>query len=281
VGCSGWQYASWRGRFYPETLASARWLEHYVTLFDTVELNNSFYKLPERQTFAAWRRRVPAEFLFAVKASRYLTHLKQLLTTGPPVRRLFSRVVGLGDRLGPVLYQLPARMTCDLPRLRHFLALLPRQRARRPVRHTIEFRHPSWYVDEVFAVLEEHGVALCLHDREGSVTPRRVVGPFVYVRFHGSSGAYVGGYSPKALDGWAAWLGMQATGGLDVFAYFNNDPEAQAPRDAAALRERLARLLPPPDNDSQHEARTAPRGGTPAAGAARSRDTKRQHRVRR
>ena len=239
VGCSGWQYASWRGRFYPAGLPQARWLEHYATIFDTVELNNSFYRLPERATFAAWRARVPAGFLFAVKASRYLTHLKRLITPGPPIRRLFSRAVGLGDRLGPVLYQLPAQFQRDVPRLRYFLQLLPRERARRPLQHTIEFRHPSWYCDEVFAALEQSGVALCLHDRAGSVTPRRRIGPFVYVRFHGPSGSYSGAYSSRVLAAWAAWLRDQSQAGCDVFAYFNNDPDAQAPRDAEALRRKI------------------------------------------
>jgi uncharacterized protein YecE (DUF72 family) len=204
-----------------------------------VELNNSFYKLPERTTFAAWRARVPPDFLFAVKASRYLTHLKLLLAPGPPLRRFFSRAVGLRDRLGPVLYQVPERLTIDVPRLRRFLELLPSERAGMMLRHTVEFRHPSWYVDEIFEMLELHDVALCLHDRAGSVTPLRVVGPFVYVRFHGPTGAYAGAYGGDVLNHWAEWLGDQLRGGRDVFAYFNNDVEAQAPKDALALRERI------------------------------------------
>jgi len=243
VGCSGWQYASWRGRFYPATLKTAEWLEYYTTVFDTVELNNSFYRLPEKSTFQSWRARVPRRFAFAVKASRYLTHLKRLLTPGPPVRRLFSRVAGLGDRLGPVLYQLPGNFEIDVPRLRHLCRVLPRARGGRELLHAIEFRHPSWYCAEVFDLLSQQGVALCLHDKLGSAIDRPAVGPFVYVRFHGPSGMYHGGYSARTLERWAGSLVEQHAAGRRVFAYFNNDPDAQATRDAQALREKILKRL--------------------------------------
>jgi uncharacterized protein YecE (DUF72 family) len=238
IGCSGWQYASWRGRFYPPDVPTARWLEYYAGVFDTVEVNNSFYRLPEKTTFSAWRGRTPEGFLFAVKASRYLTHLKRLRTPGPPLRRLFSRARGLGPKLGPVLYQLPGNLSVDVPRLRHLLKLLPRTHRSR---HVLEFRHPSWYCDEVFELLERHGVALCLHDRAGSEILKPFVGPFAYVRFHGLTGNYHGGYSRNTLDRWAAALRSQADAGRDVFAYFNNDPDAQATRDARTLRELMER----------------------------------------
>src|SRR3954469_9514760 len=136
IGCSGWNYASWKGRFYPPGLPPSRWLDFYAKTFDTVELNNSFYRLPEKETFAAWRKGSPTDFQFAVKASRYLTHLKRLLTPGPPIRRLFSRAAGLREKLGPVLYQLPARFEKDVPRLQYMLSLLPRK-----PRTTTPFRH--------------------------------------------------------------------------------------------------------------------------------------------
>jgi uncharacterized protein YecE (DUF72 family) len=243
IGCSGWQYASWRGRFYPQELPTTRWLEHYASVFDTVELNNSFYRLPEKKTFVTWRNRVPEGFLFAVKASRYLTHLKRLLTPGQPLRRLFARAIGLADRLGPVLYQLPGQLELDLPRLQHFLRLLPHERDGRAIRHAVEFRHPSWYCEDVFVALAARGVTLCLHDRAGSATPLRSVGPFVYVRFHGPTGSYWGGYPGRVLTQWADWLARQAQDGREVFGYFNNDPEAQAPHDAVALREQIMRRI--------------------------------------
>jgi uncharacterized protein YecE (DUF72 family) len=145
----------------------------------------------------------------------------------------------------------------------------------------VEFRDPSWYVDEVFAALEEHGVALCLHDRLGAVTPMRVIGPFVYVRFHGPTGAYAGGYSAAALDRWAEWLAPHAAAGRDVFAYFNNDPDAQAPRDAVALRDRLARILPPPDNQARHVARTRSGRGARGTPPTRAGSAGRQHHLQR
>src|SRR5687767_14193472 len=189
IGCSGWQYKHWRGDFYPEDLPQKRWFEHYASVFDTVEINNSFYRLPEAETFAQWASRAPMRFLFAVKASRFLTHMKKLKDPEEPVERFFSRARALRRHLGPVLYQLPPGFKLDYPRLEHFLQILPRD-----VRHVIEFRDPSWYADEVLALLERYSVALCLHDMPGSATERQRVGPFVYVRFHGASGRSNGSY---------------------------------------------------------------------------------------
>jgi len=234
IGCSGWQYRHWRGDFYPADLPQAKWLEFYAARFDTVELNNSFYRLPEAASFTAWRRRVPGLFLFAVKASRYLTHMKKLKDPAAPLQRLFSRAVHLKKALGPVLYQLPPRWGPDLDRLRRFLEALPRRH-----HHAIEFRDPTWYSDEVFAMLERHRVALCLHDMPGSATARVAVGPFVYVRFHGTT-RYGGRYPNEHLQEWAEWLAAQADGGKSVFAYFNNDVGGHAPRDAARLRDALS-----------------------------------------
>jgi uncharacterized protein YecE (DUF72 family) len=232
VGCSGWQYRHWRGDFYPQGLAAARWLDHYTSVFDTVELNNSFYRLPEYETFERWRERTPQEFLFAVKASRFLTHLKKLKDPEEPLARFFEHAAGLGPKLGPVLYQLPPRWPLDLPRLDHFLSVLP------PGRHVIEFREPSWYASEALERLEQAGVTLCLHDMPGSATPRVRVGPAVYVRFHGTT-RYGGAYGDDDLDGWAEWLRAEHDAGHDVFAYFNNDIGGHAPRDARRLRQRL------------------------------------------
>jgi uncharacterized protein YecE (DUF72 family) len=230
IGCSGWQYRHWRGDFYPADLAQARWLEHYVTTFDTVEINNTFYRLPEAPTFGAWRRQAPPGFLFAVKASRYLTHMKKLKDPKAPVARLFARARRLGPALGPVLYQLPPHWPVNLERFEAFLAALPRRH-----RHAIEFRDSSWYRDSVFALLERYSVALCLHDMAGSASGRLTVGPFLYVRFHGPS-KYSGSYHESALASWAEWLTDQRQTGRDVFAYFNNDTGGHAPRNALRLR---------------------------------------------
>jgi uncharacterized protein YecE (DUF72 family) len=231
VGCSGWQYKHWRGDFYPADIPQARWLEYYAARFDTVEINNSFYRLPERATFATWRRRVPLGFQFAVKASRFLTHMKKLKDPEEPLERLFTRMGALGTRLGPVLYQLPPMWKRDDERLSHFLEALPHR-----ARHVIEFRDPSWYAPEVLSLLERRRVALCLHDMPGAATGRERVGPFVYVRFHGATSKYGGGYSDDRLRGWADWLDEQRAAGCDVFAYFNNDVGGHAPRNAVTLR---------------------------------------------
>lgn len=234
VGCSGWQYRHWRGDFYPADLPLARWLEYYAERFDTVEINNSFYRLPERATFASWARRAPPRFEFAVKASRFLTHMKKLKDPEEPLHRLFARMRALGSRLGPVLYQLPPGWKADVPRFRHFLESLPRR-----ARHVIEFRDSSWYHGEILALMERHRVALCLHDMTGSAAARERVGPFVYVRFHGATAKYGGGYTEERLRGWAEWLDAQRADGCDVYAYFNNDADGHAPRDAATLRRLL------------------------------------------
>jgi len=234
IGCSGWQYKHWRGDFYPAELPQSRWLEYYAARFDTVEINNTFYHLPEASTFASWGHRAPARFLYALKASRYLTHMKKLKDPAEPIDRFFSRARELGASFGPVLYQLPPRWPVNVERLSAFLRALPKRR-----RHAFEFREPSWYCDEVYALLAKHRAALCLHDMAGSASPRLSPGPFVYVRFHGTT-KYGGRYSDDALARWAEWLRERRSAGLPCYAYFNNDVGGHAPRDAARLREMIA-----------------------------------------
>jgi uncharacterized protein YecE (DUF72 family) len=239
VGCSGWQYAHWRGDFYDARLPPSRWFAWYAERFDTVEINNTFYKLPGAETFARWREQAPRSFLYAVKASRFLTHMKKLKDPDEPLERFFDHAGSLGSRLGAVLYQLPPRWPVNLDRFEHFLTRLPRG-----IRHAVEFRETSWYDERVFALLRRHQVALCLHDMAGSASGRVLVGPFVYVRFHHGSSRYGGRYPDATLDEWAAWLSDRVCDGVDVFAYFNNDAGGHAPRDAMRLRERLERTPP-------------------------------------
>jgi uncharacterized protein YecE (DUF72 family) len=243
VGCSGWNYKSWRERFYPRDLPPARWLAYYADRFDTVEVNNTFYRLPEHSTFARWRDRVPATFQMAVKASRFLTHMKRLREPEEPLRRLFSRASALERHLGPVLYQLPASFPLDLTRLDAFLHALPRVWSSGRIQHVMEFRHPSWYVSETFQLLGRRRVALCLHDKDGSAIADPMTGPFVYVRFHGTSGRYHGSYANRELDVWAHRLAEQVQDGRSVFAYFNNDPDAVAVDNALYLRAAIAKLI--------------------------------------
>jgi uncharacterized protein YecE (DUF72 family) len=239
IGCSGWNYKSWRGKFYAAGMPASRWLSYYSSIFDTVEINNTFYRLPEAATFACWRRQMPAGFLVAVKASRFLTHIKRLKDPAEPIDRLFSRAKSLGSRLGPVLYQLPPnffRNEVNVERLEIFLRALPRRVTRRVVHHVFEFRHPSWYVDDTFALLDRHGATLCLHDKRDSAIFEPFVGPIVYVRFHGTSGHYAGSYPDERLEKWACTLTEQWRAGRQVYAYFNNDPDAVATQNAQALR---------------------------------------------
>ena len=250
IGCSGWQYRHWRGNFYPAALPPSRWFQQYARTFDTVEINNSFYRLPSPETFERWREQAGGAFLYAVKASRFLTHMKKLKDPEAPLDLFFDHATHLGPRLGPVLYQLPPRWPLNLERLHHFLDALPSasgSTGSAGIRHAIEFREPSWYDERVFELLRRYQVALCLHDMPGSASARFVVGPFVYVRFHGVT-KYAGRYGDDHLEDWADWLAACAEEGLDVYAYFNNDTGGHAPRDAVRLRELVARrtraLLP-------------------------------------
>ena len=252
IGCSGWNYKTWRGHFYPPELPASQWLPRYSAVFDTVEVNSTFYRLPEAATFAAWRAQTPRNFLMAVKASRYLTHLKRLRDPREPIARLFERAQTLGPRLGPVLYQLPGNFHRDLSRLETFFAALPASvplgssgARQRRLQHVMEFRHPSWYEPETYALLERYGVSLCLHDKRGSEISEPLVGPIVYVRFHGTSGQYAGSYDRPALRAWAIRLAGYAKQGRAVYAYFNNDPNAVAAENALALRAEVERLLIP------------------------------------
>ncbi|HXH05656.1 MAG TPA: DUF72 domain-containing protein [Vicinamibacterales bacterium] len=236
IGCSGWHYRHWgRGVFYPGSLPSRQWFAYYAARFDTVEINNTFYRLPERTTFVAWRRQAPPGFRFALKASRYLTHLRKLRSPADPLRRFFLRARALGPHLGPVLYQLPPRWGPDLARLEAFLAVLPRS-----VPQAIEFRDAAWYADRTFALLERHGVALCLHDMPDSAPPRALVGPFAYVRFHGTTARYGGRYGERQLAEWAEWMAGVLARGREVYAYFNNDAGGHAPHNALTLRALLS-----------------------------------------
>lgn len=199
IGCSGWNYADWRGDFYPRGVPASRWLRHYATVFDTVEVNATFYRLPKRETTAAWAEQVPAGFCFAVKGSRYLTHMKRLRDMDTGLRRFWERIEPLqkAGKLGPVLWQLPANFHRDDERLAAALAALP------SARHCFEFRHPSWFVDDVRALLEEHEASLALgHDARRPLPEASPLGPIAYLRLHYGRRGRDGNYSDRELDGW-------------------------------------------------------------------------------
>jgi uncharacterized protein YecE (DUF72 family) len=234
IGTSGWHYQHWIGRFYPEKLRPDKWLEFYAQHFDTVEINNTFYHLPREQTMVNWRDHVPANFLFAVKASRYITHIKKLNEPGETLQRFFDLANLLGEHLGPVLYQLPPSLHKNLARLDAFLACLPKRD-----QAVFEFRHASWYEQDTFDLLNRWGVALCVHDMGEVAPPRIVTGGVVYVRFHGTEGRYAGNYPDHLLQDWADWLKSQAAGVRAIYAYFNNDISGHALNNARTLKQIL------------------------------------------
>jgi len=231
VGTSGWHYDHWRYRFYPQELAKAKWLKFYASHFTTVELNNSFYRLPSEDVFANWRDSSPANFAFAVKVSRFITHIKRLKNIQEAVETFLSRARILGEKLGPLLYQLPPNMHRDDDRLESFLSTLPQG-----MKHVFEFRHESWLDDRVFEILHKYNAGLCVFDMPSISCPLVATADFAYIRFHGSTGLYFSCYSDEELAGWAKRLADLATKLKAVYIYFNNDAEAFAVRNATTLR---------------------------------------------
>ena len=227
VGTSGWQYRDWRDRFYPAGTPQRRWLEHYARNFATVEVNNAFYRLPERDTFVKWRERTPADFCVAVKMSRYLTHIKRLNEPAEPVQRFLSHAQGLGDKLGPVLLQLPPSLSIDLTALDETLALFPPS-----LKVAVEPRHPSWWTDQARELLEKHGAALCWADRKGrAVTPLWRTTDWGYLRMHEGRAQPRPRYGAAALRTWVERIADFPT----AYVYFNNDPGGAAIADATAF----------------------------------------------
>jgi uncharacterized protein YecE (DUF72 family) len=243
IGCSGWHYKGWQGAIYPRDLPVTEWLRAYTRRFSTVELNNTFYRLPAQRTFAGWREQVPRGFVFALKASRFLTHIKRLRDPEEPLHRLLSHARPLGTTLGPLLYQIPPRWFPDPERLETFLRALPKRiapTARHQLHHVLEVREPRGYEPWVVDLLRRYNVALCVHDMPGSETPLLLVGPIAYLRFHGYGAKYGGSYPDKVLDEWAGWIRHALSTGRDVYAYFNNDTNGHAVADAERLRLRVA-----------------------------------------
>lgn len=234
IGTSGWHYDHWRELFYPAQLPKAQWLEFYARHFSTVELNNSFYRLPSEAAFANWRDSCPADFTFAVKVSRFITHIKRLKNTGEAVANFITRAKILGEKLGPLLYQLPPNMHRNDEALVSFLAKLPRG-----IKHVFEFRHESWLEDRVFEILHQYHAALCVFDMPAFTCPLLATADFAYVRFHGSTGLYFSCYSDKELADWAKKIANLGSNLKAVYIYFNNDAEAFAVRNALTLRSYL------------------------------------------
>jgi uncharacterized protein YecE (DUF72 family) len=228
IGTSGWVYQDWRPEFYPAGLPQRLWLEHYAERFAVVEVNNAFYRLPERDTFRRWRDRTPDDFRFAVKMSRYLTHVKRLKDPAEPVARFLGRADALGDKLGPVLLQLPPTLTADVAALDETLSQFPAS-----VRVAVEPRHPTWWTDEVRDLLKRHRAALCWADRLGRpVTPLWRTADFGYLRLHEGRARPWPRYGRTALSSWVDRI-CGESGAVRNYVSFNNDPGRAAVIDAA------------------------------------------------
>jgi len=236
VGTSGWHYRHWQGPFYPEDIKSRDMLGFYCGRLQTVEINNSFYHLPAKETFRLWRQVTPRHFLFAVKASRYITHMKKLKDPGQSLALFLSHVDELGGKLGPILFQLPPRWGRDPGRAREFLGALPEEH-----RYAFEFRDPSWFHREIYALLEQHNAAFCVFDLAGQESPRILTADFAYLRLHGPATLkYAGRYTRSELRDWLRsakrWL---TEGAREVFIYFDNDEAGYAALNALELQEMI------------------------------------------
>ena len=242
IGTSGWHYDHWRERFYPVGLPKSRWLGYYAETFRTVELNNSFYHLPSEKAFLSWKESTPPGFIFTVKASRLITHMRKLRNVEQALENFLSRARLLGEKLGPILYQLPPNLHRNGSLLEDFASRLPTDLA-----HVFEFRHSSWFDPSIFAIMERQKIGFCIFDAPGRPCPEVVTSDLVYVRFHGSSQLYSSCYTEEELESWAGRIADLARGRRAVYMYFNNDADAYAVHNALSLRKRLA-----PDSQSCH-----------------------------
>jgi uncharacterized protein YecE (DUF72 family) len=231
IGTSGWHYKHWKGCFYPEELKSSEYLSWYIRHFKTVEINNCFYRLPTESAVENWHEQTPADFCFAVKGSRFLTHIKRLRDAEAGLDTFLSRMALLKQKLGPILFQLPPNWHVNTERLKTFLQMLPRKHP-----CVFEFRDASWYQDEVYELLRQYNIGLCLHDWGGQLSPQLLTADFTYIRFHGATGRYQGEYTPEMLHSWAEVICGWIPKPKDVYVYFNNDVGGHAIRNALLLQ---------------------------------------------
>ncbi len=234
IGTSGWSYDHWKGPFYPPDIRVEEMLPFYCRHFQSVEINNSFYHLPEKATLKQWHDNTPKGFLFAVKASRYITHMKKLKEPNQSLSTLLERITLLEEKLGPLLFQLPPRWHYNGERLSSFLDSLSQD-----FRYVFEFRDPSWINEECTELLAKHGAAFCIYELDGFLSPREVTADFVYVRLHGPKSAYQGSYALKTLADWAGALSTWSRQGKQTYCYFDNDEAGYAAQNAKALQSML------------------------------------------
>jgi uncharacterized protein YecE (DUF72 family) len=233
IGTSGWHYKHWLGVFYPAGARPAEMFQFYARHFDTVEINNSFYQLPTATTFDNWRESSPRNFCYALKASRFITHMKKLKDPQSSSAKFFLVAERLDEKLGPILFQLPPRWKVNLERLDEFLRSMPSEH-----QYALEVRDETWLIPEVYDVLRRYNVAFCIHDFADMKVPKEITADFTYIRFHGPTSAkYWGAYSDRELRGWADWIKQHRRKLTSVYAYFNNDPEGAAVRNALTLKQ--------------------------------------------
>jgi uncharacterized protein YecE (DUF72 family) len=239
IGTSGFHYKHWKGPFYPAKCPNSKLLDYYLRHFDTVELNNSFYRLPEPSAFDCWREATPANFVFAVKASRFLTHNKKLKDPENALDNLLPRAAHLGPKLGPILFQLPPHWRVNTERLINLLEILPRD-----LRYAFEFRELSWMNSEVESILNKFNAAFCIYELAGYRSPLRVTADFTYVRLHGpDSGKYQGSYSDERMNEWARQIEIWAAQLKAIYIYFDNDQLGYAPANAITLKSRVLGVI--------------------------------------
>ncbi|MFZ5907042.1 MAG: DUF72 domain-containing protein [Nitrospirota bacterium] len=234
IGTSGWYYQHWKGTLYPEELSEKDYLKFYSRNFTTAEINNTFYQMPEKKTLSCWRDSVPSGFIFAVKASRYITHIKKLRDSKKSLFSLLTRIDVLNEKLGPVLFQLPPRWHKNTERLRYLLDILPGE-----YRYTFEFRDSSWFCAEIYDMLEENQCAFCIYDLDGMLSPKKITADFIYIRLHGPDGPYKGEYAVSVLAGWAGAFSAWSRQGKEIYCYFDNDEKGFAGKNALELKEMI------------------------------------------
>jgi uncharacterized protein YecE (DUF72 family) len=234
IGTSGWNYKHWIGKFYPEDLSVKEWFNYYKDRFSTVELNTSFYHLPKRNTFEKWRINSPDNFIYSVKASRYITHVKKMIEPEEPVKKFFESAEALKEKTGPILFQLPPGWKYNDGRFKEFLSVLPKN-----YKYTFEFRNETWWNDEVLSLLKDNNAAFCMFELAGVRTPQFLTADFAYIRLHGPGGKYQGSYNDDVLRSWANdFLSWDKTI-KEVYCYFDNDDSAFAVYNAMRLKELL------------------------------------------
>ena len=234
IGTSGWNYNHWKSVFYPEDLSANNWLSFYADIFDTVEINNTFYQLPSAATAGRWRDCVERDFLFSVKASRYITHMKKLKDPKDTLKAFFKIIEIMGEKVGPILFQLPPYWKINIERLNSFLAFLSKD-----YRYAFEFRDSTWWNESIYECLRKYNAAFCIFELDGVLSPGPITADFIYIRLHGPGGPYQGSYDTETLAGWAASFMAWAKQKKQIYCYFDNDQNGYAANNARQLKEML------------------------------------------